>query len=172
MSKTNWKTFFDYQFLGSHDLEDVKSKPIFTIHQLKTEKVKDTTGKEEVVLVCYFAEKNVKPMILNKTNCKTIEKLYNSPHVEDWLGKRIQLQVKRLKAFGEMTNALRVCDFIPKSEAEVGISELRKQVRSLLQGYKGEDIDKVKETLNDTKGAGKDDEKFYSDMIDHLKSNQ
>ena len=39
-----------------------------------------------------FAE-NVKPMIVNSTNAKTIEKLYKTPYIEEWKGRKIQLFV-------------------------------------------------------------------------------
>jgi hypothetical protein len=39
----------------------------------------------------YWAENGYKPMILNRTNAKTISKLLGSSYVEDWSGKRVTL---------------------------------------------------------------------------------
>jgi hypothetical protein len=47
-------------------------------------------------------------MILNSTNIKTICKALSSPFIEDWVGKNIEITVNRIKAFGEMHDALRV----------------------------------------------------------------
>ena len=44
---------------------------------------------------------NEKPMILNRTNCKTIAKLHGSPEVEDWVGKKIQIYATTTKVAGE-----------------------------------------------------------------------
>ena len=46
-------------------------------------------------------------MVLNKTNCKTIEKIY-SPFTDEWLGKKITVFAQKVKAFGDMVDALRI----------------------------------------------------------------
>ena len=45
---------------------------------------------------------------LNKTNCKTIEKLSGTPDIEQWPGIGIILCVQRVMAFGELVEAVRV----------------------------------------------------------------
>ena len=57
-------------------------------------------------LVAYFEESS-KPMVLNKTNCKTIEKIY-SPFTDDWIGKKITVFAQKVKAFGDIVDALRI----------------------------------------------------------------
>jgi hypothetical protein len=49
-----------------------------------------------------------KPMILNKTNCKIIAKIHDTPYIEQWAGKSILIYAAKVKAFGEMVDALRV----------------------------------------------------------------
>jgi hypothetical protein len=53
-------------------------------------------------------------MILNKTNQKTMEKLFASPYIEDWAGKKMILYVAKVKAFGDTVDALRVKTTAPK----------------------------------------------------------
>jgi hypothetical protein len=71
-------------------------------------------GKEECT-VAYFIE-DVKPLILNVTNCKEIAKLYGTPYIEDWTGRKIILKVKKISAFGEMVDAVRVGNTRPAEE--------------------------------------------------------
>ncbi|MBQ2443125.1 MAG: hypothetical protein II498_07235, partial [Ruminococcus sp.] len=52
-------------------------------------------------------------MILNSTNMKTITKLFGTPYIEDWSGRRIQIGIEKVKAFGDVVDALRVRKFIP-----------------------------------------------------------
>ena len=64
---THWKTQFNYDYLGAYSLPDGKDI-ILTIRETKKEQVVGTSGKKEECFVAYFFE-NVKPMILNRTNC-------------------------------------------------------------------------------------------------------
>ena len=68
-------------------------------------------GKEECTVARF--EENVKPFILNTTNCKAISKVWGTPYVEDWIGRKITLKVKKISAFGEMTDAVRVSNERP-----------------------------------------------------------
>lgn len=108
---THWKKNFNYNFLGAYSIEEGNDL-ILTIKDTKTELVKNQKGEEEPCFTCYFVE-NPKPMILNKTNCKQIEKLFGTPMIEDWKGKKIQLYSARISAFGQETDCLRVRDFRP-----------------------------------------------------------
>ena len=66
---THWKTQFNYDYLGAYSLPDGKDI-ILTIRETKREQVVGASGKKEECFVAYFFE-NVKPMILNRTNCKS-----------------------------------------------------------------------------------------------------
>lgn len=109
---THWKSQFNYDWLGAYSLPDGKDI-ILTIKEAKREKVTGTNGKKEECLVCYFME-NVKPMIINKTNCKAITKILGTPFIEKWAGGLIQIGASNVDAFGEMVDALRVRKFPPK----------------------------------------------------------
>jgi hypothetical protein len=56
---------------------------------------------------------NCKPMILNATNNKTIAKLFKTPYIEQWAGRKIQIYTEKVKAFGEVWDALRIRPFLP-----------------------------------------------------------
>ena len=110
--KTHWKHFFKYDYLGSQDLDNVKDL-ILTIKSIKIEQVKGPGGRSEDCPVLRFHE-NVKPMIMNRTNCKIIDKVYGSPSIEDWVDKSIQLYVKKVEAFGDVVDGLRIREVAPK----------------------------------------------------------
>ena len=109
---THWKNQFNYDYLGAYSLPDGKDI-VLTIKEMKKENVVGTNGQKSECFVAYFHE-NVKPMILNKTNCKAIEKMYKTPNIEEWVNKQIQVGSTRISAFGEMTDCLRVRAFVPK----------------------------------------------------------
>ena len=121
MEKTHWKKEFNYDYMGSYSLPDGKDI-ILTIKETKKEKVTGPGGKKEDCFVCYFVESD-KPMILNRTNCKTIEKVFKAPFIEDWPGLRIQLGIDTVSAFGESVEALRIRNVKPAPAVKVDYTE-------------------------------------------------
>lgn len=115
MAKTHWKKLVNPNYLGAYSIEDGKDL-ILTIKNIRQEEVIGPDGKKEECIVCYFHEP-VKPMIINSTNAKTIQKLLGSPYIEDWSGHKIQIGTERVKAFGDIVDALRVRKFLPKTVA-------------------------------------------------------
>ena len=115
MGKTHFKKLQNPDFLGTYALEDGKDI-ILTIDFVRQEKVTGSDGKSEECIVCHWKEQQ-KPMILNSTNCKMIAKLIGSPYIEDWSGKKIQIGSERVKAFGDVVDALRVRKTLPKQTA-------------------------------------------------------
>lgn len=130
MELTHFMKMEDKRFLGSWDLctgEDDGGKPVYskvigTIAGIKRQKVYEpNTNTEKTVTVCEFKE--LKPMILNKTNLKAIEKALRTPFIEKWNGQRISIAVKKVKMRGEPVDALRIEDTAPKEEKEYFCAE-------------------------------------------------
>lgn len=115
MPKTHWKKLTNPDYLGAYALEDGKDV-VLTINHVREEIVTGTGGKKDNCVVCHFAE-NVKPMILNATNMKTITSLLGTPYIEDWSGKKIQIGVEKVKYAGDLVDALRVRKFLPAVKA-------------------------------------------------------
>lgn len=109
---THWKKLTNPNYLGAYALDNGQDI-VLTIKKVQEETVVGTDGKKENCVVCHFSE-NVKPMILNSTNMKMITKLYKTPYIEEWSGKKIQIGIEKVKAFGDITEALRVRKIIPK----------------------------------------------------------
>lgn len=130
--KTHIKKLRNPNYIGSWDFMDengVIKNRILTISEVKNDTVFDGKGGNEECTVLFFS--NSKPMILNATNIKTICKVLDTPFIEDWVGKKIELTVKKIKAFGEMHDALRVVsndlDLNPKHPKWTGAKEALKE---------------------------------------------
>jgi hypothetical protein len=109
-----------YEFRFGKDL-------IVTIKDVKEEIITGDGGRKEPCRVARFKE-DVKPMILNKKNCKTISKLYNSDEMEKWSNARIQLYFDQSVKFGsETVGGVRVRAFIPEVVSDK-CEECKKQV--------------------------------------------
>ena len=109
----HWKNLANYDYLGAYSLEGIASEITLTIKTIKVEKVTANGGSSEDCIVAYFEEKNVgkvevKPMVLNKTNCKTIEKVYGTGNVEEWIGKPITVFATTTRFQRDMVPCLRV----------------------------------------------------------------
>ena len=112
-NQTHWKKLTNPDYLGAYALEPGQDITA-TIKLVRVENVIGADGKKEDCTVMHFAEQ-IKPMILNVTNAKTLEKLFKTPFIEDWSGRRIQIGVESVKAFGDVVDALRIRKFLPKS---------------------------------------------------------
>lgn len=71
-----------------------------------TQEMVQNGDKKEECMVLQI--KGYKPMICNTTNAKAIAQALGSDFIEDWAGKTIRIGVKKVRAFGDMHNALRV----------------------------------------------------------------
>ena len=115
---THWKKLTNPDYLGAYALtpgEDL----IVTIKEVTQADVIGTGGKKELKTVVKFVEE-VKPMVLNRTNAKTITKLFKTPYLEQWRGKKIQIYIEHnIQAFGEVVDGIRVRPFLPKEDKPV-----------------------------------------------------
>lgn len=126
-TKTHWKKLSNPDYIGAYSLMQ-GDKPIdltVTIRSVRVEKVKDQNGKEGECMVAQLV--NQKPFIINKTNAKTITKLYDTPYIEDWQGKTITLFVAKVRVGGETVDALRVRPVRPKLAGQNELPDLNPQ---------------------------------------------
>ena len=139
---THWKKLMNPDYLGSYALEPGKDL-IATIHTVGNEEVTGSDGKKEICSVIHFVE-GVKPMILNATNNKTIAKLFKTPYIEQWSGRKIQIYTEKVRAFGEVWDALRIRPFLPV-EKELLCADCGKRIEAF--GKTSADV-VAKHTLN------------------------
>jgi hypothetical protein len=112
--KTHWKKLTNPDYLGAYDFQPGEVR-LLTINGLERKMVMGPNNREEECTICYWQE-HCKPMILNNTNSKAIEKVAGTPYLEDWHGTRVYVVVERIKAFGEMVDALRIKSEKPKDK--------------------------------------------------------
>ena len=150
----HWKKEFNYDYLGAYSLPDGKDVTL-TISSLDKKVVIGSGNKKSECLIASFVEKEswVKPMVLNRTNCKVITKLYKTPFVENWIGKKIKITVKMVSAFGEEVDALRIVNEIPsdvviKPTVEVGSPQWNGILDGISKGFTIEQV-KTKYELTD-----------------------
>ncbi len=107
MSKTHWKQLVNMDYIGAYALPDEKDLTL-TIAKVVKEMVTGANGKKEQCMVMYFKETQYKPMILNRTNAKTITSLCGSAYVEDWIGHRVTLYGSTTRLGGDVVECLRI----------------------------------------------------------------
>lgn len=114
MPGTHWRNEFKQNFFGSNLMPENGSDLVLTIREVKPEDLMNTDGQRKHSLVCYWAE-NALPMVLNKTNCRTISKLLKENDYSKWAGHKIQVFVDHnVRAFGEVVDGLRIRDKLPE----------------------------------------------------------
>lgn len=133
---THWKKLMNPDYLGSYALEPGQDL-IVTIKSVCNEEVTGSDGKKDICSVIHFVE-NVKPMILNATNNKTIAKLFKTPYIEEWAGRKIQIYIEKVKAFGEIWDALRIRPYLPV-EKELVCADCGKQI----EGFGGKSAEVI-----------------------------
>lgn len=94
-------------YIGSYELMtgDTPVELVVTIEKIVKEPVQNGDTKEDAT-VMYL--KGQKPMIVNATNRKSLEKATGTPFIERMIGKQVTLFVIKIKAFGDMVDALRI----------------------------------------------------------------
>lgn len=113
--KTHWKSLTNPNYLGAYSLPGGKDI-IVTIDFVKREQVVGANGNKKFEVVAHL-KNGFLPFILNKTNMKTIQKLYGSPYIEDWSGRAIQVYFDPKMKFGsETVGGLRIRPTIPKQD--------------------------------------------------------
>ena len=127
MSKTHIDKLRNPNYLGGWDLQDENGKTndiIVTIKEVKSEFVFNQKAQmEEPVLTVFFNE--CKPIILNATNRKTLKKVTDTSYIEEMAGKRIKLTTKRIKAFGDFHDAIRIVNVVPTVIEKVDIAKCK-----------------------------------------------
>lgn len=101
---TPWQATRDVNYLAAVDLRigaDENDKLVYgqvtlTIKEAKMEEVLDVEkDQKKDKLVISFMEPGYKPMVLNTTNKKAIERATGTPFIERWAGKKIKIYVEK-----------------------------------------------------------------------------
>lgn len=127
MTTTKYKNFrsFNSNYIGGWTFAD--GDKILTIKDVISANVKNEknqSGEEKICVV--FAELD-KPMVLNSTNNDTITRVIGSPQFADWIGHRIKVGTEKVRAFGDVWDAVRVRDETPTETTEPKLSKTQKE---------------------------------------------
>ena len=109
------------EYLGAEDI-DPNIEPIVTIEGLWNGVVTLLRGKENKDVITFVEKsvpgiKNVRPMIVNATNRKTLRKIYGGVQAKTLVGKQIQLYIDhkvRDPQDGGLTDGVRIRPFKPR----------------------------------------------------------
>ncbi len=128
-TKTHWKKMKNPNYIGGWDL--LNGDKTVTITKVTKEMVHDGKGGQAECCTVHFNE--CKPMVANSTNLKRITKLTGSAFIEDWTGKQIVLTTEKVKAFGEVHDAVRVSTK-PVTKPKLEGASIEKAKAALLAG--------------------------------------
>ena len=113
-NKDHYRKVFKSDHLGVADLEDLleegKTPFIFTIKEVKQEYNITVAGRKGNFNIAYFAEKGIKPLVLNATNSKVVKHFAGgSPFVQDWKNIRVELYIDpSVKMKGDVVGGVRI----------------------------------------------------------------
>ena len=99
------------RYLGSWDVMD--GEIVLTIADFKEEMVEGDGGRKQKKCILYFAEQDVKPLVCNLTNRKTLARLYHTTDSTKLRGKLVKIGTDQVKAFGGIHDALRIRNVVP-----------------------------------------------------------
>lgn len=110
----------DSEYLGAEDIEP-GVEPVLTIQAIYNGMVTLQRGKENKDVIVFAEEtvpgiKNVRPLIVNATNRKTLRKIYKSVTAEALQGKKVQLYIDhnvRDPSSGDKIDGIRIKPRIP-----------------------------------------------------------
>lgn len=105
-------------YLGSWDLYELPNQEATLIIERIVDEDVVTNGNKERCTVSYWTDKSYKPMILNGTNKKMIARLYHTKDTEKLVGKAVVVGFEKVKAFGDVHDALRIRKRIPRAVLE------------------------------------------------------
>ncbi len=116
------------EYLGAEDIDD-STEPILTIDALWNGIVTLQRGKERKDVLSFKEERvpgirQVRPLIVNATNRKTLRKLYGDAKASTLVGKQIQLYIDhkvRDPQDGTLTDGIRIRPFKPRPVAQTPI---------------------------------------------------
>lgn len=105
MSLTHIRQLQNPNYIGAYSLQPNEER-VVTITKVVQESVVNSKGESEPCAVIHL--KDEKPFILNATNRETLIKVFETPYVENWIGKSFVVYAKTIKAFGGTVDALRI----------------------------------------------------------------
>lgn len=134
MTERKYKNFkaFNSQYIGGWTFAD--GDKIMTIKDVQVRNVKNEKNQSGEDKMCIIFEETDKPMVLNSTNNDTITKVLGSSLFDDWIGKQIIIGTEKVRAFGDVWDAVRVRDEVVRKPSRAKITPQQiKYIRGLIE---------------------------------------
>lgn len=143
----------DSEYLGAEDIEP-GTEPVLTIKNLYNGMITLARGKERHDVISFVEEtvpgsiNQVRPLVVNATNRKTLRKIYKTVTADGLCGKKIQLYLEhnvRDPSTGDKVDGIRIRPKIPTGDAAAEppkCEECGKTIKGMGQ-YSPEDIASV-----------------------------
>lgn len=108
----SWIKVLDPNFISAELIGSAGAEKVVTITNIDFAECYDEQTKQKVKKQTVFFEET-KPLVLNKTNAKTLKRLFspNSDNPADCIGHKVTLKVESIKAFGKQTDCIRIKEF-------------------------------------------------------------
>ena len=151
-TKTDYRTMFDRNYLGHLDLAG--REVTLTIAKVVGGELTAEGGRKSRKPIVHFGN-GVKPLIVNKTNAKTIASLYGT-FVQDWAGKRITLftSMTRNPDGGGQVECVRIRPKLPGSQADSHIDAPPEPEERIIESAASPPPNTKPETVTDTGADG------------------
>lgn len=109
MSGAKYKNYQEFyaNYLGGWSFAG--GDKILTIKDVLEQEVRSKDSGTEVKLTVLFEESDL-PMVLNRTNADMIARVTGTSFTGDWIGKKIKVGSSKVRAFGDVFDAIRVRD--------------------------------------------------------------
>lgn len=120
-----WEKVIDPNFINAELIGEVGAERVVTIKDIDYRECFEQKTNSKVQKVSLIFEE-CKPMVLNKTNSKTLMKLFGSTTPADCVNKKITLYVAAVKVAGKQTTGIRI-----KEYSETLCEECKKPIKPM-----------------------------------------
>lgn len=109
MTTGKYRNYQEYysNYLGGWSFAD--GDQILTIKDVLEQEVRNKDNSSEPKLTVQFEETDL-PLVLNRTNADMIARVTGTSFTGDWIGKKIKVGTSKVRAFGDVWDAVRVRD--------------------------------------------------------------
>lgn len=127
----NYQECFN-NFLGAWSFAN--GDEVLTIAAVTRETMYDAQSNTQKEGVCISFKEKTLPMVLNKTNAAMIAQVLGTSYMHDWIDKQIVVGTENVRAFGKVTQAIRVRDRAPEpaQPAEPSSDAQKRRIRALI----------------------------------------
>lgn len=140
------------EYMGAEDIEP-GSEPVLTIAAIYNGMITLARGKERHDVIAFKEESvpgsinQVRPLVLNATNRKTLRKIYRTVTAENLVGKQIQMFIKHNvndPSTGDKVDGIRIKQQVPEAKRSGPIicADCGKPIEAI-GSYSAEDIARI-----------------------------